>query len=84
LNGVCFTIRKLSSNKEDYRPDPPIFHSCFLLNISVCLHSTDNDKFVVTLYNPTSQPLTTFVRLPVQEQAYSVRDYTGAYVILSS
>lgn len=34
---------------------------------------------MVTVYNPTSQPLRTFVRVPVQGRAYEVKDFAGIF-----
>ncbi|XP_003426403.2 lysosomal alpha-mannosidase isoform X2 [Nasonia vitripennis] len=66
---------------KQYVPKPPEFHSCLLLNISSCAPSSDNSKFVVTVYNPTSQPLTTYVRVPVEGQTFGVRDFTGNKIV---
>ncbi|XP_014216796.1 lysosomal alpha-mannosidase-like [Copidosoma floridanum] len=55
----------------------PEFHSCLLLNISSCNYSSDSKTFIVTVYNPTAQLLTTFVRIPVQNFFHSVSDFAG-------
>ncbi|XP_011498322.1 PREDICTED: lysosomal alpha-mannosidase [Ceratosolen solmsi marchali] len=72
-------LRKLSLKKDIV--EPATFHSCLLLNISSCEHTTHNTTFVVTLYNPTSQPLTTYVRLPVQDHFYQVLDHSGKEIV---
>ncbi|XP_033223798.1 lysosomal alpha-mannosidase-like [Belonocnema kinseyi] len=57
------------------------FHSCLLLNISTCEYTENNKNFIVTLYNPTSRPLTTHIRLPVTGTSYLVRDYLGTELV---
>ena len=57
------------------------FHSCQLLNVSVCEHSTNNKRFVVTIYNPSSQPINTFIRVPVTGSLYSVIDFSGQKLV---
>ncbi|XP_033225120.1 lysosomal alpha-mannosidase-like [Belonocnema kinseyi] len=57
------------------------FHSCLLLNISSCEHTEINKNFVVTVYNPTSQLLTTYVRLPVKGASYNVKNYLGTELV---
>ncbi|XP_059478778.1 lysosomal alpha-mannosidase-like [Neocloeon triangulifer] len=54
------------------------FRSCLYSNISQCDVSEISDRFVVTLYNPLAQAASPFVRLPVREFAYQVRDEIGA------
>ncbi|XP_023318565.1 lysosomal alpha-mannosidase isoform X1 [Trichogramma pretiosum] len=76
---ACHSMNLLARIKEV--PKPAKFHSCPLLNISSCEYSSDNRKFVVSVYNPMSQPLTTFVRLPVNGVSYSVKDYSGRDII---
>ncbi|XP_014218055.1 lysosomal alpha-mannosidase isoform X2 [Copidosoma floridanum] len=72
-------INKWAMKKQPKREAE--FNTCLLLNISSCEHSSENKKFVVTVYNPTSQPLATFVRLPVQGASYAVRDHTGKELV---
>ncbi|XP_033225887.1 lysosomal alpha-mannosidase-like [Belonocnema kinseyi] len=70
------TLRKMIRNgKKSESQDSLEFYSCPLLNISSCEHTEINKNFVVTVYNPTSQPLKTFIRLPVKENSYQVTDY---------
>ncbi|XP_033226250.1 lysosomal alpha-mannosidase-like [Belonocnema kinseyi] len=59
----------------------PEFHSCLLLNISACYDTENNKNFVVTLYNPTSQPLKTYVRIPVSNTGYTVKNYLGTEIL---
>lgn len=50
------------------------FQSCLLLNQSQCDVSEKSERFVVTVFNPRSHKLSTFVRIPVPEASgYSVR-----------
>ena len=63
--------------KETEDEEIPEFHSCLSLNISSCEYTENSEYFVVTLYNPSSQSLTTHVRLPVKETSYQVIDHSG-------
>ena len=71
----------MPKDKNSEQKDSLEFHSCLLLNISTCEYTENNKNFVVTLYNPTSRPLTTHVRLPVRGASYRVKDYLGAKYI---
>ncbi|XP_058798646.1 lysosomal alpha-mannosidase-like isoform X2 [Phymastichus coffea] len=63
-------------------PCPPVqFHSCLLLNVSSCEHSSDHSSFVATVYNPGSQPLNVYVRLPVAGTQFSVKDFSGKEIV---
>ena len=53
------------------------FHTCQELNISSCIHTTDNNQFVLTVYNPSAQKVNSFVRVPVKGSVYSVKNYEG-------
>ncbi|XP_033226476.1 lysosomal alpha-mannosidase-like [Belonocnema kinseyi] len=76
------TLRKMLQNgKKSEKTESLEFYSCPLLNISSCQHTEVNKNFVVTVYNPTSQPLRTFVRLPVTGKSYQVLDYIGNEVV---
>lgn len=56
------------------------FQSCNLLNISSCPISERHSRFVVTVYNPQSQNVSKYVRLPIVNQAtYTVYDPEGMY-----
>lgn len=54
------------------------FDSCLLLNISQCEITEKNKKFVVTVYNPLTQPITHIVRVPVDNATYNVYNSEGA------
>lgn len=60
--------------KIDYTFD---FNTCSLLNISQCEISEENDQFIVTLYNPLAHSIFDYIRLPVSEGNYVVKDYRG-------
>ncbi|XP_011151265.1 lysosomal alpha-mannosidase isoform X1 [Harpegnathos saltator] len=47
--------------------------TCLELNISSCVFTEGSDKFLVTVYNPLSRPIPTYVRLPVEGNAYDVQ-----------
>lgn len=51
-------------------------HSCMQLNISSCTYTEGND-FILAIYNPLSQNVVTPIRIPVQEDAYTVVDLAG-------
>ncbi|XP_015589369.1 lysosomal alpha-mannosidase isoform X1 [Cephus cinctus] len=74
---VSSSLSKWILKNKNENSSPVQFHSCLELNISSCTYTEENTNFVVTLYNPQSQPVTTYVRLPVQGQSYSVKDSTG-------
>ncbi|XP_008550968.1 lysosomal alpha-mannosidase isoform X2 [Microplitis demolitor] len=67
--------------KKDPQAPEVEFKSCLLLNISSCVFSETSGNFVLTLYNPTSQPMSTYVRIPVNGNAYNVKDYTGKEIV---
>ncbi|XP_046734865.1 lysosomal alpha-mannosidase isoform X3 [Diprion similis] len=54
------------------------FYTCYQLNISSCPYTEENENFVLTLYNPQSRVVSSFVRIPVTGNSYVVRDFTGA------
>lgn len=51
------------------------FDSCPNLNISSCEISENNNRFVVTVYNPLAHSTYQNVRVPVIDNNYQVRDY---------
>ncbi|CAH0387767.1 unnamed protein product [Bemisia tabaci] len=58
------------------------FQSCNLLNISSCPISERHSRFVVTVYNPQSQNVSKYVRLPIVNQAtYTVYDPEGKILV---
>ncbi|XP_074108776.1 lysosomal alpha-mannosidase II isoform X1 [Cotesia typhae] len=57
------------------------FHSCLLLNISSCVFTESFGNFVVTLYNPASQPTSIYIRVPVTGNAYNVSDNSGSEIV---
>ncbi|XP_033225890.1 lysosomal alpha-mannosidase-like [Belonocnema kinseyi] len=59
----------------------PEFFSCPLLNISSCKHTENNQNFLVTVYNPTSHPLSTYVRFPVKGTSYRVKNHKGNEIV---
>jgi len=46
--------------------------NCPLLNISQCIITESNDKFIVSVYNPLSRSQNPFLRIPVPDPGYSV------------
>lgn len=56
------------------------FERCDNLNISSCHVTENNDKFLVTLYNPLAQSTSQYVRVPVIDGEYEVLDYKNVPV----
>lgn len=54
---------------------------CLHLNVSQCDVSEAYSRFVVTAYNPRSQEVTNYVRLPVRNGVYTVLDPDGIQTI---
>ncbi|XP_057335979.1 lysosomal alpha-mannosidase-like [Microplitis mediator] len=67
--------------KKDPQAPEIEFKSCLLLNISSCVFSETSGNFVLTLYNPTSQPMSTYVRVPVNGNNYNVKAHTGDEIV---
>lgn len=53
------------------------FDSCLLLNISQCKVAEKNKIYVVTVYNPLSQPATHVVSVPSANATYKVYNSEG-------
>ncbi|XP_014487574.1 PREDICTED: lysosomal alpha-mannosidase isoform X1 [Dinoponera quadriceps] len=69
-------IGKWSGMTQD---DAKIF-TCLELNISSCAFSEESDMFMITVYNPQSRPVSTYVRIPVEGNSYAVRSLNdGVY-----
>ncbi|XP_033225298.1 lysosomal alpha-mannosidase-like [Belonocnema kinseyi] len=71
----------LPEDQSSKQKESLIFHSCLQLNVSSCEHTEINKKFVLTVYNPTSHPLTTYVRLPVKGTSYQIKNYLGTELV---
>lgn len=56
------------------------YASCADLNISSCSISENNDKFMVTLYNPLAHSTFRYVRVPVTDGNYEILDYRNVPV----
>lgn len=67
-------------SKSDPDPWDFKFQSCLNLNISVCDVSENSDQFVVTVYNPLAHATYQYVRVPVGDAKYEVRDYRNILV----
>ncbi|KAJ4433196.1 hypothetical protein ANN_15453 [Periplaneta americana] len=52
--------------------------NCLELNVSSCDVTENQEKFVVTVYNPLSHEVNHFVRLPVPSATYTVQAPDGA------
>lgn len=61
-------------------PNPFNFANCNYLNISQCEVSEGSSKFIVTLYNPLAHSLYQYVRVPVTEGKYLVKDYRNVEI----
>lgn len=50
------------------------FNSCLNLNISICEIPEKSKKFMVTVYNPLAHKTNQFVRFPIDDAKYEIRD----------
>ncbi|XP_076239948.1 lysosomal alpha-mannosidase II [Calliopsis andreniformis] len=76
-------LNKWNKNaSEDKKQPPRDMNSCMQLNISSCPY-TENQNFMLTIYNPLSQAVTTPIRLPVQNTPYMVEDISNDSTIVS-
>lgn len=56
------------------------FDNCPLVNISQCGPSeSGNKRFMVTVYNPLSRPVSKVVRVPVNGTSFDVTDFKGDF-----
>ncbi|XP_033225889.1 lysosomal alpha-mannosidase-like [Belonocnema kinseyi] len=77
-----YALRKMLLNGKMFaKTEYPEFFSCPLLNISSCEYTENSKNFVVTVYNPTSQPLSSYVRLPVNGTSYRVKNHKGSEIV---
>ncbi|XP_075234905.1 lysosomal alpha-mannosidase-like [Lycorma delicatula] len=53
---------------------------CLWTNISTCAESELSSKFVISVYNPLAQPVSTYLRVPVLGGSYKVVNFTGAEI----
>ncbi|XP_044001802.1 lysosomal alpha-mannosidase-like isoform X1 [Aphidius gifuensis] len=74
-------LKIASKNNTSNTYEDTKFYSCLLLNTSTCTVSEDSKKFVVTLYNPQSNPVSSYIRIPVNGKSYIVNDHTGAEIL---
>ncbi|XP_018570360.1 lysosomal alpha-mannosidase [Anoplophora glabripennis] len=51
--------------------------SCLLSNISICDITQKSEKFLVTVYNPLSWPVTHYIRLPVNSTSFNIQGPNG-------
>lgn len=56
------------------------FDSCLLLNISICDVTESSERFVVTVYNPLSHKTSQYVRFPVANYNYEIRDASNTLI----
>lgn len=58
------------------------FETCAYLNISACDVSENNERFIVTLYNPLAHSTFQYVRVPVEGgNEYEVKDYRDVPIV---
>lgn len=80
LNRLVTDEDNLDADNPDFKPNYKFeFESCLLLNISKCDISEQNEKFVVTLYNPLAHSTFQYVRIPISKDDYEVKDYRGTW-----
>ncbi|XP_060520105.1 lysosomal alpha-mannosidase-like [Cylas formicarius] len=58
-----------------------VFKTCLLSNISQCLYSENMEQLIVTIYNPLSRPVDKYVRLPISDEVFVVKDWSGIEMI---
>ncbi|ETN65165.1 lysosomal alpha-mannosidase [Anopheles darlingi] len=56
------------------------FSSCHLLNVSKCELTESKDSFTITLYNPLAHAGHQYVRVPITDGHFVVRDYRNVEV----
>ncbi|KAJ8675629.1 hypothetical protein QAD02_011415 [Eretmocerus hayati] len=71
---LCKLSRKDGNSRQKFK-------SCFTLNVSSCVYSSESENFVVTVYNPTSQSVNSYVRIPVQNHIFGVTNHEGTQLI---
>lgn len=79
------TTRDTFIKQDDLNPglspnSPFNFANCNYLNISQCEISEKSTKFIVTMYNPLAHSLYQYVRVPVTEGKYLVKDYRNVEI----
>lgn len=77
------TIDEDSEMKRDDVPYADFqfdFDVCPELNISSCSVTENNEKFMVTVYNPLAHSTFQYVRIPVADSKYEVKDYRNVSV----
>ncbi|CAF1013919.1 unnamed protein product [Didymodactylos carnosus] len=73
------SLTKLMTKPEKSTPTAPQF-LCQYLNISECLPIENQERFTLTLYNPTVHPRIHFARVPVTRD-YTIRDPDGQVIM---
>lgn len=71
-NGINVESRDVDSEFE--------YAICPNLNISSCQITEENDKFMITLYNPLAHSTSQYVRVPVTQGEYVVKDSLNATI----
>lgn len=64
-------------HRRFHRADSLEFELCHNLNISQCDISENSSQFIVTVYNPIGHSVNQYVRIPVVNGAYLIRDNDG-------
>ncbi|KAL0279866.1 UNVERIFIED_CONTAM: hypothetical protein PYX00_001338 [Menopon gallinae] len=84
LHGAVVNSRKVMSealNKLVVQRGPNVnYESCFMLNVSKCEISENSGSFIITIYNPSGHYINKYVRIPVSQNNYKVRDGEGVYM----
>ncbi|KAK0161282.1 hypothetical protein PV327_009769 [Microctonus hyperodae] len=76
-NTAAEAIGKKMIEKNNALKVIPKLDSCFLLNISSCIISETEKTFMTIIYNPTSQSLSKYIRVPVTGNDYIVKNSVG-------
>ncbi|XP_076763477.1 lysosomal alpha-mannosidase II isoform X2 [Xylocopa sonorina] len=81
VNVASEAIKKWQLNQSS-EVEVKDMHSCMELNISSCVY-TENQDFMLTVYNPLSRKVETPVRIPVYQTSYNVVDLTDGNKMVS-
>lgn len=78
-SGKVNNLRKIGvpNVPQEFNDSKFEFHSCLNLNISQCIITENNNNFIITLYNPLAHSTFQYVRVPVMDDKYKVKDYRG-------
>lgn len=77
---MCFFFRSLLSDGASKNEQ---LVSCLLANMTICPQS-NQENFVVIVYNPLSRNVSYYVKVPVNSTLFRILDPEGAYSVVSN